>query len=125
MPDFAFYGAIFFTLAFLFYSIGIWAEYFAKRLKPWHAAAFFLGVVTDTIGTGFMVEHVGGILINTHSVIGILGLVLMILHFIWAVLVLRKGDEKALTNFHKFSIFVWLIWMAAYLSGVWLGMQMI
>ena len=59
MPAFALVGAIFFTLAFAFYSIGIWAEFFAKRLKPWHAGAFLSGVISDTICTGFMVEHVG------------------------------------------------------------------
>jgi len=133
MPTFAFYGAIFFTLAFAFYSIGIWAEFFAKRLKPWHAVAFLFGVITDTIGTGFMVEHVGGILINTHSIIGILGLLLMIVHFTWAVIVLLRTEvtrhgataEKALVTFHKYSIAVWVIWMAAYLSGVYLGITMI
>ncbi len=133
MPDFALYGAIFFTLAFAFYSIGIWAEFFAKRLKPWHAGAFLLGVITDTIGTGFMVEHVGGILFNMHSIIGILGLLLMIIHFVWALIVLARTEvtrhgasaEKALVEFHKYSVAVWVIWMAAYLSGVYLGINMI
>lgn len=133
MPDFAFYGAILFTAALVFYSIGIWAEFFVKKLKPWHAVAFFLGVVADTAGTWFMAEHVGGILINTHSIIGILGLLLMILHFGWAVIVLvrcnitRQGAkaERALYSFHKYSVPVWIIWMGAYLSGVFLGIQML
>ena len=132
MPELALYGAIFFTLALAFYSIGIWAEFFAKRLKPWHAVAFFLGVVTDTIGTGFMVEHVGGVLFNAHTVVGVIGLALMILHFLWAVAVLLRAHrapgspavEHALRTFHRYSVAVWVIWMGAYLSGAWLGMQM-
>ena len=125
MPPLAMYAAILFTVAFVFYSTGIWAEFFAKRLKPWHAGAFFLGVVADTSATALIVEHVGGFLINTHSIVGMLGLILMIVHFVWAAIVLRKGDERALTNFHRFSVFVWGIWMMAYLSGVYIGIQRI
>jgi uncharacterized repeat protein (TIGR03987 family) len=123
MPTLVFYATILFTLAFLFYTIGIWAERLSKRLKPWHAITFFLGVLADTLATILMMEYKKGFLLNSHTVIGALGLFLMIFHFIWAVLVLRKADERALTNFHKFSVFVWGIWMIAYLSGVYFGMQ--
>ncbi len=43
MPAFALYGAIFFTFALAFYSIGIWAEFFAKRLKSQHSFVFVDG----------------------------------------------------------------------------------
>ena len=125
MPVLAIYAAILFTLACLFYSVGIWAEFFAKRLKPWHAVAFFLGVIADTIATALMFEHVGALLVNLHTFTGIIGLALMIIHFLWAIIVLRAGKEKALITFHRFSLFVWAIWMAAYLSGVYVGMQRI
>ncbi|MBL1422211.1 MAG: TIGR03987 family protein [Alphaproteobacteria bacterium] len=123
MPTLALYAAILFTLAFLFYTIGIWAEYFSKRLKKWHAIAFFLGVIADTVATGVITKYVGGFVYNAHSIIGMIGLILMIVHLIWAVIVLRSKNEIALSNFHKFSIFVWAIWMMAYLSGVYMGIQ--
>ena len=123
MPLLAMYGAILFTVAFFFYTLGVWAERFAKRLKPWHAVAFFLGVVADTIATALMAAYTEGVLISAHSIIGMLGLILMIIHFFWAVMVLRKNDEKALTSFHRFSVFVWGVWMVAYLSGIYVGIQ--
>lgn len=131
MSEPAFYGAVFFTIALAFYSTGIWAEFIARRLKPWHAVTFLLGVITDTIGTGFMVKHVGGVLLNVHTAIGALGLALMIAHLAWAVAVLLRARsmpgspaaERALQTFHKYSVTVWFIWMVAYLSGAWLGMQ--
>lgn len=125
MPSLAIYAAILFTVACAFYSIGVWSEHLAKRLKPWHAAAFFLGVVADTAATALIYEHVGGLLLNLHTIVGFLGLFLMIIHFVWAGMVLRKGKEVALANFHKFSTTVWGIWMIAYLSGVFVGMQRI
>ncbi len=125
MPSMLLLATIFFTIALVFYSVGVWAERISKRLKPWHAGAFFLGVVTDSLATVFITKHAGHFVYNAHSFIGASALLLMIFHLIWAVIVLKTGSEKALTNFHKFSIFVWLIWMVAYLSGAWLGMQRI
>ena len=40
-------------LALIFYSIGVWSERFAGRLKPWHLIFFVLGLVCDTWGTGY------------------------------------------------------------------------
>jgi hypothetical protein len=30
--------------------------------------------------------------------------------------VLLKKDEKAILNFHKFSVFVWAVWLIPYFS---------
>jgi len=42
------------TLALVFYSIGVWSERLAGRLKGWHLAFFWLGLICDTTGTGIM-----------------------------------------------------------------------
>ena len=48
------------NLALIFYSIGVWSERIAGKLKPWHLACFFLGIICDTWGTGLMVKMAGG-----------------------------------------------------------------
>lgn len=129
MPAFTIYASILFSVAFVFYTVGVWAEQRAKRLKPWHAAAFFVGVVADIAGTGLMIELVGGIRINTHSIVGILGLQLMIIHFVWAISALVSSvasfgyAERALTTFHNFSVVVWGLWMIAYVTGIYMGIK--
>lgn len=123
MPQTLMLAMSFFTIALLFYSIGVWAERISKRLKPWHVVMFFLGVVTDTLATGFITKYSGRFVYNAHSFIGVLALALMIFHLVWAIKVIRSGTEIAIVNFHKFSIFVWLIWMTAYCSGAWIGMH--
>ena len=131
MSDLVMYGAVLFTLAFIFYSVGIWAEFFVKRLKPWHLVSFFFGVVCDSVATWFMTRYVGGLLLNLHGLVGMLGLGLMIGHFLWAAAVLawirRAPDspaaERAVTSFHRYSVAVWSVWMLAYLSGIYLGMM--
>ena len=46
----------------------------------------------------------------------------MLIHAVWATLVLIKRDEKAIRNFHKFSLIVWFIWLIPYLSPMLMGL---
>ncbi len=109
-------AAIIINLALLFYSIGVWSEQIQGRLKVWHTVFFWFGLVCDTWGTGMMFEYVGGMSYDIHGFSGVLAIALMFVHAIWATVVLIKKDEKMIVNFHKFSIFVWLIWLIPYLS---------
>ncbi len=63
-----------------------------------------------------MFEYVGGMSYDVHGFSGVLAIVLMFIHAIWATIVLIKKDEKMIVNFHKFSIFVWLVWLIPYFS---------
>jgi len=104
------------NLALLFYSIGVWSERIQGRLKTWHTVFFWFGLVCDTWGTGMMFDFVGGMSYDIHGVSGVLAIALMFIHAIWATVVLWKADEKMIVNFHKFSVFVWLIWLVPYFS---------
>ena len=110
------------NLALLFYSIGVWSERLQGRLKTWHMAFFWLGLVCDTWGTGLMFDYVGGMSYDIHGFSGLLAIVLMFIHAIWATVVLVKKDEKMIVSFHKFSIFVWLVWLIPYFSPMVVGM---
>jgi uncharacterized repeat protein (TIGR03987 family) len=104
------------NLALIFYSIGVWSERFSGRLKIWHTVFFWLGIICDTWGTSLMFEMVGGLTFDVHGLSGMLAIILMFIHAIWATVVLIKKDEKMIANFHKFSIAVWLIWLIPYFS---------
>ena len=104
------------NLALLFYSIGVWSERLQGKLKVWHTAFFWLGLVCETWGTGLMFDFVGGMSYDIHGYSGVLAIALMLVHAIWATVVLVKKNEKMIVSFHKFSIFVWLIWLIPYFS---------
>jgi len=104
------------NLALIFYSIGVWGERIQGRLKVWHTVFFWLGLVCDTWGTGMMFEFVGGMTFDVHGISGLLAIILMFVHAIWATIVLVKKDENMILNFHKFSVFVWLVWLIPYFS---------
>ena len=115
-------ATIIITLALVFYSIGVWSERIAGRLKPWHLLFFWLGLICDTWGTGLMFEFAGGMQANIHAVTGLLAIILMFVHAVWATIVLVRQDERWITNFHKFSLAVWVIWLIPYFSPMFLNM---
>lgn len=115
-------STILITLALIFYTIGVWSERLAGRLKSWHLIFFWGGLVFDTAGTAIMMESAGGIGFDIHGVTGVLAIVLMVIHAVWATLVLIRKNERAINNFHRFSVVVWAIWLVPYFSGFFVSM---
>jgi uncharacterized repeat protein (TIGR03987 family) len=117
------YAVITISLALVFYTIGVWAEKRQGILKRWHLVVFWLGFAFDTTGTTLMGTLVtGGFRLNFHGVTGLLAIVLMLFHAVWATVVLALNQEDMRQNFHKFSIVVWLIWLVPFLSGMLFAM---
>lgn len=115
--------AIFFIFAAcILYTLGVWAEKIQKKLKVWHAVVFWLGFTCDTIGTGAMGEMAGSLIqLNFHGLTGLIAILLMLFHAIWATLVLIKKDEGQIQRFHKLSMIVWIIWLIPMVTGMILG----
>lgn len=118
------------TLALVFYTIGVWAERRSGTLKPWHVITFWTGLLFDTTGTltmSVIAKSAAGVpnrLISTiHGVSGGLAIALMIIHALWATIVLLEKDKKKKATFHRFSIVVWSIWLIPYLAGMVMGMS--
>ena len=117
------------TLALIFYTIGVWTEHRAKILKWSHFIFFALGFAADTTGTLAMsamsdkAETSGTALISLHGITGALAIALMLIHVIWALIALIKGNDKVKEQFHKFSLIVWEIWLIPYFIGMFMGMR--
>ena len=65
-------ASIIITLALILYSIGVWSERIAGRLKPWHLVFFVLGLICDTWGTGMMLDYSGGLTFDVHGISGVI-----------------------------------------------------
>ena len=116
------YAIITITLALVFYTIGVWSEKIQGELKKWHLVLFYVGLVFDTTGTTIMSKIATcGSLFSFHGITGLLAILLMLFHAVWATVVLVRNDEKAKANFHKLSIIVWLIWLIPFISGAVFG----
>jgi len=119
------YAIVLITGALVFYTIGVWGEKLGGGLSLRWLVFFWLGFACDTSGTTVMGRIAGsGFKLDFHGITGMLAIVLMASHALWATLVLVRNDDKAIKGFHRFSIIVWLIWLVPYLSGVLFGIGM-
>lgn len=104
--------------ALALYTIGVWSERLTGRLKLGHLLFFWCGFVLDTTGTTLMGIMAGKTNFDFHSITGALAIAFMLGHAIWASIVLILKQEKALINFHRFSLAVWILWLIPFLTGL-------
>lgn len=118
------FSSVTITMALIFYSLGIWAERISEYLKTWHLVTFWIGFTFDVTGTTAMhfIATKPFNLLDMHTLTGQVALWLMLAHAIWATRVVRKNNESLRKKFHRYSIFVWLIWLIPYFGGMFLGM---
>lgn len=60
-------------------------------------------------------------LMSAHGITGLIAIILMVVHAIWAIIVLKKDRTEELLIFHRFSIVVWGIWLIPYILGMIMG----
>jgi len=109
-------------LAAVLYSVAVFAEHRSGVLKPWHVALFWSGLVFDTLSTTLMSDLAGGFKLNIHGVLGMLAILLMIIHAVWATIAIVRSNESVLHDFHKFSLAVWALWMVTLVTGFGLAL---
>lgn len=118
------YAVIFINLALVFYTIAVWGEKLQGTLKNWHLILFWIGLVFDTLGTTSMGKLAeGGFKLNFHGVTGLIAIILMLFHTIWATVVATRNNAYTKQRFHKISILVWFIWLVPFITGAILGMS--
>ncbi len=126
MPQELIVPAVIMSLAFVFYTTGVWAERAVRELTAWHVAAFWLGIVCDSVATHMMLQMLlarGGVRDWTHTLTGGAALGLMLIHAVWATWTLLRGDEAARRGFHRYSVAVWAVWLVPYLGGMIAGIE--
>ena len=96
----------------------MWSEKISGRLKVWHTVLFWVGLVFDTTGTTIMGRLAGKMDFDLHGITGALAIALMLGHAVWAVGVLLSKKEGVLKSFHKFSLFVWVMWLIPFITGM-------
>ncbi|MCK4258875.1 MAG: TIGR03987 family protein [Halanaerobiales bacterium] len=112
-------------LALTFYTLGVWGERLKGIVTKKHVIFFWIGFTFDTIGTTIMTQMTEKqqiLQFNLHSITGALAIILMAVHAIWATYVIWKKDENKMKNFHRFSLFVWLLWLIPFVTGMILNM---
>ena len=108
--------------AVVFYTVGVFSEKRSHSLRTFHVILFWIGLAFDTTGTSMMSAMSDGFSLNIHGITGLVALILMAIHVIWATYVNIKGTETQKQGFHKYSFFVWLFWLVPFVLGMALNM---
>ena len=111
------------VLALVAYTGGVWGERLQGLLRPWHVGAFWIGLSVDTWATIQMFRFAGRMPLSLHALTGVLALVLMAGHALWATRVRWTGHPEALARFHRISTTVWLVWLIPFFTGVVLAIR--
>jgi len=117
----------FIGLALILYTYAVWGEQLVGHLRRGFILSFWAGFTCDTAGTSIMMEMARGGAVQSnplHTITGIAAIVLMGLHAFWALLVWHREDEHAAALFHRFSRYVYVLWLIAFASGLALGMAL-
>ncbi len=114
------YLELFFVAALVLYTTAIWADHIKGVLRGWMVVVFAAGLACDTLGTVLLCATVAGAWRPTfHMITGTASLIIMALHFVWALLALRRGDRfEAL--FRRWSISAWLLWFSSFASSAFI-----
>lgn len=107
-----------FFVALCFYSLAIWAHKFQRALRTWMIWVFGIGLTADISGTIFLcMVATTKWTFNLHTISGFLSLLIMAIHFIWALLAMIIGGRHE-KYFKRYAIPAWYIWMIAFVSGI-------
>ncbi len=107
-----------FFIALFMYSFVIWRHRFTHKLSSWMVWLFGLGLLADAGGTVLLcVVPAESWQFTLHTVSGLLALLIMALHFLWA-LPARVSWGESRIYFDRFSVYAWYLWLIAFMSGI-------
>ena len=113
------------ALALAFYTAGVWEEHKDKVLKPIHLVLLWLGFCADSIGTGLMsalTAESETVLSNLQSITGIIAILILMVHAMWATAILVLHDEESYVNFRLYSMKVWRVWLVPFALSLIFGL---
>ena len=113
------FASVAISLALFFYTWGVFGERRGGTLSLKYVLLFWIGLACDTTGTLTMSN------IGIHAITGVVAIVLMLVHALWATFTYKRGSQQARRRFHTFSTVVWLAWLVPYIIGMLVGIPAI
>lgn len=107
-----------FFVALILYSTAIWSHRLKGTLLPWMVLIFGIAFTTDALGTILLCGRAaGGWEFTLHTVSGLISLIIMGFHFLWALRAKHRGGlfER---RFHRYSPWAWGLWLVSFMTGI-------
>lgn len=122
------FASVAISLALFFYTWGVFGERRRGTLNLKYVLLFWIGLACDTTGTLTMSNIASQSAtsgLGIHAITGMVAIVLMLVHALWATFTYKRGSQQARRRFHTFSTVVWLAWLVPYIIGMLVGIPAI
>jgi uncharacterized repeat protein (TIGR03987 family) len=111
------YAIIFITLA-LVYTLGVMKTKELLNHGIWdYSCCSYVIPLAHSLWIAYQTVRLSKSGFNLHGITGVIAIALMLIHAIWAAVVLVKKNDDMILKFHRFSIIVWIIWLVPFISG--------
>lgn len=111
------------TLALVLYSVATWRNWRLRLLTTTQLVMLWIAVSADALATRMMGSYTETTDWSLHVISGYGALALMATLTIIGTWAKRTGRDAVLGNFHRYLVPVWILWIASYAAGVWVGIQ--
>ncbi len=109
-----------FFVALILYTSAIWSHKIKHKLSLCIVLIFGVALLADISGTVFLCAmYTKKWSFTLHNVSGLLSLFIMAIHFSWAVRAKIYGGTSE-EYFNRYSVWAWLLWLIAFISGLFL-----
>lgn len=110
-------GTITVTAALLSYSIAVITEQIKKKINKTVLIFLTLGVILDITATSFMIFGSSNSAFTLHGFIGYSALLAMLIdtYLIWKNYL--KFGENIKSSIHRYSLFAYIWWVIAFITG--------
>ncbi len=122
MPPFLITFFVLMFSAWGVYSLGVWLGRSGGRFTPGHLWLMWGGFLAALAGVERMVRLAGGFHFSPHSSLGLLALLVMFLHLLWATALGRRHRRVNQPGFQRFNLASWLVSLLSFLSSMTLVM---
>ena len=130
------FASVAISLALFFYTWGVFGERRGGTLSLKYVLLFWIGLACNTDSTLVGKPRMGITMSNIasqsaasgfgiHAITGVVAIVLMLVHALWATFTYKRGSQQARRRFHTFSTVVWLAWLVPYIIGMLVGIPAI
>lgn len=112
-----------FVIALVFYTIVIWTHWLSRKKRPeltrWMLVMFGIALTLDICATIFVCSMQAKVWIwNLHTFFGLVAVLIMGLHFAWALDATIRNRGNCLVYFNRCSLMAWVIWLASFITGI-------
>ena len=112
-----------FVVALMLYTIVIWTHWLTRRIRPeltrWMLVAFGVALSFDISATIFVCALRSKVwLWNLHTISGLAAVLIMSLHFAWALDATLRTRGRCRGLFNRFSLSAWCIWLISFITGI-------